>query len=192
MSLPIVSCIVCIDNTCAIQKSWQRALICLARKHSQTAQDNEHIEGDGETVFRHACKMRPNFMMKPERPHHGGFRIIPLHRPASKVPPNISQGSRRRHDVERRQRLLEVAGFYRCLAGIIPGMPKGYKANSGGPTITRAQRWRCVVRDPNWLLGGGFRRSRCWLGYHNRIGNRLRNIDWFRAGLMSTNHARPP
>jgi hypothetical protein len=47
--------------------------------------------------------------------------------------------------------------------------------------------------DPNWLLGGGFRRSRCcWLGYHNRIGNRLRNIDRFRAGLMSTNHARSP
>src|SRR6266566_3134708 len=32
------------------------------------------------------------------------------------------------------------------------------------------------LRDPNWLLGGGFCRSRCWLGYHYRIGNRLRNI----------------
>lgn len=49
-----------------------------------------------------------------------------------------------------------------------------------------------LLRDPNWLLGSGFCRSRCWLGYHNRIGNRLRNIDGFRAGLMSTNHARPP
>src|SRR5262249_30570636 len=48
------------------------------------------------------------------------------------------------------------------------------------------------LRDPNWLLGGGFCRSRCWLGYHYRIGNRLRNIDRFRAGLMGTNHARPP
>src|SRR5436190_11814612 len=48
------------------------------------------------------------------------------------------------------------------------------------------------LRDPNWLLGGGFYRSRCWLGYHYRIGNRLRNIDGFRAGLMGTNHARPP
>src|SRR5262249_16880911 len=27
------------------------------------------------------------------------------------------------------------------------------------------------------------------LGYHDWIGNRLRNIDGFRAGLMSTNHA---
>jgi hypothetical protein len=46
--------------------------------------------------------------------------------------------------------------------------------------------------DPNWLLGSGFCRSRCWPGYHNRIGNRLRNVDGFRAGLMSTNHARSP
>jgi hypothetical protein len=49
-----------------------------------------------------------------------------------------------------------------------------------------------LLRDPNWLLGSGFCRSRCWLGYHNRIGNRLRNIDGFRAGLMSMNHERPP
>jgi putative ABC transport system substrate-binding protein len=48
------------------------------------------------------------------------------------------------------------------------------------------------LRDPDWLLGGGFCRSRCWLGFHNRIGNRLRNIDGFRAGLMGTNHAPPP
>src|SRR6266540_192478 len=54
------------------------------------------------------------------------------------------------------------------------------------------RRARELLRDPNWLLGSGFCRSRCWPGYHNRIGNRLRNIDGFRAGLMSTNHARPP
>jgi hypothetical protein len=50
-----------------------------------------------------------------------------------------------------------------------------------------------LVRNSNWLLGSRFCRSRCWcwLGYHNRIGNRLRNIDGFRAGLMSSNHARP-
>ena len=44
-----------------------------------------------------------------------------------------------------------------------------------------------LLRVPNWLPGSGFCRSRCWLGYHNRIGNRLRNIDGFRPGLMSTN-----
>src|SRR5262245_5593316 len=49
-----------------------------------------------------------------------------------------------------------------------------------------------LLRDPNWLLVSGLCRSRCWLGNHNRIGNCLRNIDGFRAGLMSTNHARPP
>src|SRR5258707_14170339 len=51
---------------------------------------------------------------------------------------------------------------------------------------------RQFLQSLNWLLGSGFCRSRCWLGYHNRIRNRLRNIDGFRAGLMSTNHARPP
>src|SRR6516162_11741749 len=49
-----------------------------------------------------------------------------------------------------------------------------------------------LLRYPNWLLGSGFCRSRCWLGYHDWIGNRLRNIDGFRAGLMSTNHAESP
>jgi hypothetical protein len=63
------------------------------------------------------------------------------------------------------------------------------------PLVERAQSSAALgnlLRDPNWLLGSGFCRSRCWLGYHNRIWNRLRNIDGFRAGLMSPNHARPP
>jgi hypothetical protein len=66
----------------------------------------------------------------------------------------------------------------------------------GLPAPSRAAGNSCCaghpLRDPNWLLGGGFCRSRCWLGYHDRIGNRLRNIDGFRAGLMSTNHAGSP
>ncbi len=71
----------------------------------------------------------------------------------------------------------------------------GFAVGTTGPLL---QATRAVpvlghpLRDPNWLLGGGFCRSRCWLGYHYRIGNRLRNIDGFRAGLMGTNHARPP
>jgi len=45
-------------------------------------------------------------------------------------------------DYDRRQRLLEVAHFYRSLAGIIPSMPDGYKHNNGiGPAVTRAERW---------------------------------------------------
>src|SRR5262245_12583535 len=34
-------------------------------------------------------------------------------------------------DYDRRQRLLEMAHFYRSLAGIIPGMPDGYKVGEG-------------------------------------------------------------
>src|SRR5437899_7591466 len=55
----------------------------------------------------------------------------------------------------------------------------------GLPAPSRAAGNSCCaghpLRGPNWLLGGGFCRSRCWLGYHYRIGNRLRNIDRFRA-----------
>src|SRR6516162_6120942 len=51
----------------------------------------------------------------------------------------------------------------------------------GLPAPSRAAGNSCCaghpLRDPNWLLGSGFCRSRCWFGYHNRIGNRLRNID---------------
>ena len=43
-------------------------------------------------------------------------------------------------DYDRRQRLLEVARFYRSLAGIIPGMPTGYKTNDVGLRVTRAHR----------------------------------------------------
>jgi hypothetical protein len=49
-----------------------------------------------------------------------------------------------------------------------------------------------LLGDPNWLLGSRFCRTRCWVGYYDRIGNRLRNIDGFRAGLMSTNQAGSP
>ena len=47
---------------------------------------------------------------------------------------------------------------------------------------------RNLLRSPNWLFGSWFRRSGYWLGYHNWVGDRLRNVDGFRAGLMSTNH----
>ena len=40
------------------------------------------------------------------------------------------------------QRLLEVAGFYRSLVGIVRGMPNGCKHNRSVPPITRAERWR--------------------------------------------------
>jgi len=84
---------------------------------------------------------------------------------------------------------------YAELVALAPDVILTVGTGSRGPLL-QATRAVTVLghpfRDPNWLLGGGFCRSRCWLGFHNRIGNRLRNIDGFRAGLMGTNHAPPP
>jgi hypothetical protein len=43
-------------------------------------------------------------------------------------------------DYDRRQRLLEVAGFYRSLAGITPAMPTRCKINGAALPLTRAER----------------------------------------------------
>ena len=50
-------------------------------------------------------------------------------------------------DPDRRQRLLEVARFYRSLAGIIPTMPTGYKASEVGLPATRAERWHARAEE---------------------------------------------
>ena len=90
---------------------------------------------------------------------------------------------------------VEIRRHAAELVALAPDVILMVGSGSTGPLL---QATRAVpvlghpLRDPNWLLGGGFCRSRCWLGYHYRIGNRLRNIDRFRAGLMGTNHARPP
>src|SRR5262249_46333853 len=49
-------------------------------------------------------------------------------------------------DYDRQQRLLEVAGFYRSLAGIIPAMPTQYKIKVG-PSVTRAERWHARAEE---------------------------------------------
>ena len=49
--------------------------------------------------------------------------------------------ARKEREAERRQRLLEAAGFYRSLAEIIPGIPAGYKSNGARPALSRAERW---------------------------------------------------
>ena len=49
-------------------------------------------------------------------------------------------------DYDRRQRLLEVTGFYRSLAGIIPAMPTQYKIKVG-PSLTRAERWHARAEE---------------------------------------------
>src|SRR5262245_41095770 len=50
-------------------------------------------------------------------------------------------------DPDRRQRLLEVAGFYRSLARIIPGIPTGYKGNGAALPVTRAERWKARAEE---------------------------------------------
>jgi hypothetical protein len=50
-------------------------------------------------------------------------------------------------DYDRQQRLLEVARFYRSLAGIIPGMPEKYKDNGIGLPLTRAARWHARAEE---------------------------------------------
>ena len=51
-------------------------------------------------------------------------------------------------DYDRRQRLLEVARFYRSLVGIIPAIPTQYKIKvgpsvrgAGTPALRNAERW---------------------------------------------------
>ena len=50
-------------------------------------------------------------------------------------------------DDDQRQRLAEVAGFYRSLAAIIPAMPKGYKADGRIPPLTHAERCRARAEE---------------------------------------------
>jgi hypothetical protein len=50
-------------------------------------------------------------------------------------------------DEDRRQRLLDVAGFYRALAGIIPGIPQRYKNNCAELPLTRAERWHARAEE---------------------------------------------
>ena len=50
-------------------------------------------------------------------------------------------------DPDRRQRLLEVAGFYRSLAGIIPAMPTRCKINNVALPVTRAERWKARAEE---------------------------------------------
>ena len=49
-------------------------------------------------------------------------------------------------DYDRRQRLSEVARFYRSLAGIIPAMPMHCKIKVG-PSVTRAERWHARAEE---------------------------------------------
>jgi hypothetical protein len=68
--------------------------------------------------------------------------------PGLRAPLSISRlAQKEKHDPDRRQRLLEVAAFYRSLAGIIPGVPTGYKDNGVGLPLTRAERWKARAEE---------------------------------------------
>src|SRR5262245_40245229 len=54
---------------------------------------------------------------------------------------------RETRDDDRRQRLSEVARFYRSLAGIIPAMPTRCKINGAAFPVTRAERWRARAEE---------------------------------------------
>jgi hypothetical protein len=67
-------------------------------------------------------------------------------------------------DSDRKQRLSEVAGFYRSPAQVIPGMPKGYKANGSSFCAGRLPRliWWRLLRVLKIALGcSAFPLSRC-------------------------------
>ena len=56
------------------------------------------------------------------------------------------------NDDDRRQRLLEVAAFYRSLARIIPDMPRSYRAEGAAAPFGRAERLESACRrmqDPS-------------------------------------------
>ena len=73
------------------------------------------------------------------------------------------------------------------LKEIAPGVTRAAE-----PVVVASSRSDHRAGGPAQAARNRFCRSTCWRGYHNRIGNCLRNVDGFRAGLMSTDHARPP
>ena len=59
----------------------------------------------------------------------------------------FEQRALRARDDNERQRLLEVAEFYRSLAGIAPALPPGFKLNGEGPSNSRLQRWEARAEE---------------------------------------------
>jgi hypothetical protein len=82
-------------------------------------------------------------------PHVSGIRTTRCRVPALKATSVYFEwlAQRETRDYDRRQRLLEVAGFYRSLAGIIPAMPKRCKINGATLPETRAERWKARAEE---------------------------------------------
>jgi hypothetical protein len=54
-------------------------------------------------------------------------------------------------DLDEKQRLTEIAGFYRRLAGITSDYPPGYKANGA---TGRASRWKARAEECRAIADG--------------------------------------
>src|SRR5262245_65053215 len=52
--------------------------------------------------------------------------------------------AKKERDADQQRRLLEVAGFYRTLAGIAPDFPSGYQPNGKGSS---SGRWRARAEE---------------------------------------------
>jgi hypothetical protein len=76
--------------------------------------------------------------MRPSPPERPGFASTAAH---------FELLADKARDEDQRQRWLEVAGFYRSLAQIIPAMPNDYKHNGQVPPLTRAERWRARAEE---------------------------------------------
>jgi len=72
----------------------------------------------------------------------------------------FEQRALRARDESERQRLLEVAEFYRSLARIAPALPSGFKLNGYGPANARLQRWQARAEECR-VLADHFKDPHC-------------------------------
>jgi hypothetical protein len=104
-------------------------------------------------------------------------------------PPRARARLRPRHP----RRCFQLRDFPRSSAALISAAGWQHRAADRRALETRRRgHWACFTLEPrlqptlgdllwspNWILGSWFCRARCSFGYHNRIGNRFRNIDGF-------------
>jgi hypothetical protein len=72
----------------------------------------------------------------------------------------FEQRALRARDDNERQRLLEVADFYRSLARITPALPHGFRLNGSAPANTRFQRWEARAEECR-VLAEHFKDPQC-------------------------------
>jgi hypothetical protein len=72
----------------------------------------------------------------------------------------FEQRALRARDENERQRLLEVAEFYRSLARVVPALPRGFELNGAGPPNSRIQRWEARAEECR-VLAEHFKDPQC-------------------------------